>query len=145
MTIHPESAAADLSRSTVRGAMQLGLFQCEPADDVRVVARTMAERSVHSVVVGGIQRRDHSGEYLTWGIVSDLDLVRALASGDPAVTAGQMAGSAIVAISPRDTLEQATRLMADYDMTHLIVVSPETGKPVGMLSTLDIARAVDGP
>ena len=145
MAIHPKSAAAALSRCTVRGAIQLGLFECEPAHDVRAVARTMAERSVHSVVVGGIQRRDHSGEYLAWGIVSDLDLVRALASGDPAVTAGQMAGSAIVAISPEDTLEQATRLMADYDMAHLVVVSPETGKAVGMLSTLDIARAVYEP
>jgi hypothetical protein len=29
--------------------------------------------------------------------------------------------------------------MAEHDVAHLIVVAPQTDKPVGVLSTLDIA------
>ena len=35
--------------------------------------------------------------------------------------------------------------MAERETTHLVVVSPETGRPVGMLSTLDLARAAGTP
>jgi CBS domain-containing protein len=34
--------------------------------------------------------------------------------------------------------------MAEHDTAHVVVVSPSTGRPVGMISTLDIARAVAG-
>jgi CBS domain-containing protein len=135
--------AGRLARSDVRSAMQLGLFHVGPEDDIAAVARTMAEQSIHSVVVSGIVRRDHAGEHLTWGIVSDLDLMRALRAGADDATAAQVAGSEIVIVSPHDTLAEAVQLMAEHDTAHLVVASPETGRPVGMLSTLDIARALD--
>jgi CBS domain-containing protein len=34
--------------------------------------------------------------------------------------------------------------MADHDTAHLVIVSPDTGRPVGMLSTLDFARFAAG-
>ena len=128
----------------VRGAMQLGLITCSPEDPVGSVAQTMAEQSIHCVVVAGISRRDHAGEQLGWGIVSDLDLMAALRSASPTATAGDVAGSEIVTISPRDSLALAAGLMVEYETAHLVVVSPDTGRPVGMLSTLDVARAVAG-
>lgn len=133
-----------LSHTTVRQAMQLGLFRCEPDDDLRTVARTMADEGVHSVVVAGITRRDHGGEHLEWGIVSDMDLICALRPGAAGATAGEVAGTGILTVSPLDTLDLAVQAMAEHDTHHLVVVSPETGRPVGMLSTLDIARSVDG-
>ena len=45
-----------------------------------------------------------------------------------------------MAIKPNDTLEHAAQLMVEHDTAHLVVVSPDSGLPVGMLSTLDIAR-----
>ena len=110
-------------------------------DDLSAVARTMAEQRVHSVVVAGIARRDHAGEHLGWGIVTDMDLMYALRPGAGDPTAGEVAGTEIVTISPRDSLEQAVQTMAEHDAAHLVVVSPETGRPVGMLSSLD-AQAV---
>lgn len=145
MTAHPSShASADrLGRIHVRSAMQLGLFHCAPDDDLTLVAHTMATRSIHSVVITGIVRRDHAGEHLGWGIVSDLDLVRALRAGATGASAAQVAATEVVVISPHDTLDEAVRLMDEHDTAHLVVASPETGRPVGMLSTLDIARALD--
>ena len=143
----PEPTLTDLderlARLHVRGAMQLGLFTCSPEDPIGSIARTMAEQSIHCVVVAGIARRDHAGEHLGWGIVSDLDLMGALHSGAASATAGEIAGSEIVTISPRDSLALAAGLMAEHETAHLVVVSPETGRPVGMLSTLDVARAAE--
>ena len=109
----PTTDLADrLALLPVRGAMQLGLITCSPEDPVGSVAQTMAEQSIHCVVVAGISRRDHAGEQLGWGIVSDLDLMAALRSASPTATAGDVAGSEIVTISPRDSLALAAGLMA---------------------------------
>ena len=135
----------NLAGTTVRDAMQLGLFECTPDTGVATIARTMAERSIHCVVVAGIDRRGPRGEHLTWGIVSDLDLMRGLRPGLEDTTAGELAATDIVVVEPTDTLEHAAQLMAEHDNAHLVVASPETGRPVGMLSTLDVARAVAGP
>ena len=48
-----------------------------------VIAGGIAALERASVVVAGIARRDHAGEHLSWGIVSDLDLMGALRSGSP--------------------------------------------------------------
>lgn len=135
--------AQRLAGVPVRDAMQLGLFTCAPDDPIDAVARKMAEQSIHSVVVTGIARRDHGGEQLSWGIVSALDLMAAL---DPAAgsTAGEVAGTEIVTVSPREPLGLAARLMAEHQTAHVVVVSPETGRPVGMVSALDIARVAGG-
>ena len=135
--------AERLAHTTVRAAMQLGLFSCAPDDPVEAVAQTMAERSIHCVVVSGIARRDHGGERLGWGIVSDLDLMAALAPDAGSITAGEIAGSEIVTVSPHDPLGMAVQLMTQHQTAHVVVVSPETGRPVGMLSTLDVARVAE--
>ena len=136
--------AQRLAGARVRDAMQLGLFICAPDDPVDAVARTMAEQSIHSVVVTGIARRDHGGEQLSWGIVSALDLMAALDPGASASTAGEIAGTEIVTVSPREPLGLAARLMAEHQTAHVVVVSPETGRPVGMVSALDVARVAGG-
>ena len=95
------------------------------------------------MLVTGIARRGHGGEHLGWGIVSDLDLMTALNAGAETATAGEVAGTEIVTVSPREPLAHAAGLMAEHQTAHLVVVSPDTGRPVGMLSTLDVARAAD--
>jgi CBS domain-containing protein len=45
-------------------------------------------------------------------------------------------------VEPQETLDRAVQLMAAYDVTHVIVV--ENDYPVGIVSTLDVARAVGG-
>ena len=133
--------AERLWRTPVRSAMQLGLFTCAPDDPIEAVAQTMAEQSIHCVVVAGIDRRAHSGKRLSWGIVSDLDLMAALDADAGSATAGGIAGSEIVTVSPLDPLAVAVRLMAEHQTAHVVVVSPDTGRPAGMVSTLDVARA----
>jgi CBS domain-containing protein len=146
MAMQATSAIGDtpmsiLARTPVRAAMQLGLFQCEPDADLRALAGEMAERRIHALVVRGLTGPDGPLGGLRWGIVSDLDLIRALRAGPPGMTAGELASTAPVRALPTDTLEHAAALMSEHGIAHLVVVSPQTGRPVGMLSTLDIARA----
>jgi CBS domain-containing protein len=118
-----------LTHYTVLNAMKVGVIDCPPDADVPTLARTMADHRIHCVVVNGE----------SWGIVSDLDLMASLRPGVTA-TAGELAAGDVVAVDPEDTLEHAAQLMAEHDTAHLVVVSPDTGRPVGILSTLDIAR-----
>ncbi len=34
--------------------------------------------------------------------------------------------------------------MVEHDVSHLIVVEPQLARPIGVLSTLDVARALAG-
>jgi CBS domain-containing protein len=44
-------------------------------------------------------------------------------------------------VEPGDSLEHTAQLMAEHQTAHVLVVSPDTGLPVGIVSTLDVARA----
>ena len=63
-------SAEPLQGKTVRSAMELGLFSCPADTGLRSLARMMAERQIHSVVVRGLRDAPHA-----YGIVSDLDLL----------------------------------------------------------------------
>lgn len=45
-------------------------------------------------------------------------------------------------VTPNDSLSDADGLMRENQATHLIVVEPRTRRPVGVLSTLDLMRAL---
>ena len=121
-----------LDECTVGEAMHRGIVTCAPTASLREVAELLADHSVHCAVVAGDPERT------MWGIVSDLDLVRAL--GSPvALAAGNLAALDVVTVAPDDELKHAAQLMAEHEVAHLIVV--EDGNPVGVLSTLDVARA----
>jgi CBS domain-containing protein len=140
---HPRQANAarpTFEHATVAQAMHYGVISCSPETPIRQVAATMAGKHVHAVVVDGI-RGDVNGEHLVWGIVSDLDVVAAAEAGDQ-TTAGTMSATPAVTVAPEDRLSDAARLMREADVHHLIVVDPETERPVGVLSTLNIVGVI---
>ena len=119
---------------TVRDAMHHGIATCPPTASLREVAELLSERRIHCAVVA-----DPAPDRPVWGIVSDLDLMRGLGSPVP-LTAGNLAALEVVTVSPADDLGHAAKLMAEHDVAHVIVA--RDGDPIGILSTLDIARAV---
>ena len=137
----PGARGSLLSGTVVSEAMRAGIVECPPDAGVTEIARLLAEHGIHCVVVAGIERRDDSDERLAWGIVSDLDLIAALTSGAEEASAAQLAATAIVTVESTDSLEQAAELMAARNAHHLVVVSSAEARPVGVISTLDIARA----
>ena len=125
----------------VQDAMSPGVISCPPETPLRVVARMMATFSVHSVFV--FEHRDEDDEDAQlWGIVSDLDLVAAGRLDVDQRTAGASAVTPIVAVRTDAPLVHAADLMAQHGIAHLAVVEPASGRPIGVISTLDIARSI---
>ena len=132
-----------LDETMVADAMHRGVLTCGLYAPLTQVARTMAEESIHCVVVWN--EPSEAAETPLWGVVSDLDLVAVAASENRRDrTAGRSAATPVLMVAPDEPLRRAAQMMAEHDVAHLVVVDPKTTKPVGVLSTLDIARALSG-
>lgn len=123
-------------------AMHPGLITCRPEDPLRTVARLMATYRVHAVLV----TTHHEGaEGDGWGVVSDVALLRAANEGSiDEVTAGSVAATPVLSVSSSDELGAVARLMVERDASHVVVVERHSKRPIGVLSTLDVARALSG-
>lgn len=129
----------DLADVRVAEAMHEGVLVCSPETPLSALAELMAAERVHCVVVA----EDPEDASSLWGVVSDLDLVAAASVRDlDEQTAGGSSASLALTIAPSETLQRASQLMTEHATAHLVVVEPASGRPVGVLSTLDIARAL---
>lgn len=136
------SVAGRLERVRVAEAMHSGVITCAASSSLGEVARLMASAHIHAVVVWGDEEDDSEG---IWAIVSDLDLVAAVARGGiGARSAIGAAGTPVVTVTRSATLQTAAELMERNRVTHLVVLADDRIRPVGILSTLDIARAIAG-
>jgi CBS domain-containing protein len=75
-------------------------------------------------------------------VVSDLDLVAATRLDLDSLTAGTAAVTPLVTVEADGSIAEAGDLMAQHGIAHLAVTDPSTRRPIGVISTLDIARAV---
>lgn len=132
------------SACPVDHVMHPGVIDCQPQTPLREVAELMAANKVHCVVIDGLARGPHRSEQLVWGIVSDVDLMRAAGAGRLGEEAGRAAATEIVTIDSDAPIEQAARLMGEHDCSHLVVTAPD-GRPLGVVSSLDVARALVRP
>ena len=116
--------------------MHTGVLYCPPEAPLRYAAEMMARHRVHAIVVLG---DDEEGGL--WGVVSDADVLAAIARGElDQHTAGGAARTPLVTISRSDSVKYAAEAMREQAVTHLLVHANE--RPVGVISTLDLADAV---
>jgi CBS domain-containing protein len=132
----------NLEHARVEDVMRTGIISCGPETDLITVARTMAANRVHAVVVSGLDPTPQGEEHLTWGLITALDLVAASLPGAGAPDARALASSEIVTVDREEPLERAAQLMAEHQLSHLLVVSEAA--PVGVVSTLDVAGCLAG-
>jgi CBS domain-containing protein len=138
-TVRPPTRTRALRDTRVGEAMHAGVFTCPVEAPLSEVAGIMASKHVHCVVV--LSETHNEGSL--WGVVSDLDLVTGASVRDlDEQSAGGTAASPVVTIAPDDTLQRAAQLMTEHASAHLLVVDPRSRLPLGVLSTLDVARTV---
>ena len=135
-------AEIDLSRVRVGDVMAPGIISCSPASSARDVAEIMAAKGIHCVVVTDILEEE--GGAPGWGVISDLDLASVAVGDLDHVTAAEIAATEPVRVKAVDSLEQASRLMVEHQVTHVLVAEGDPAQPIGVLSTLDLARALAG-
>ena len=140
MTADPSSQLYPaLGRLRVIDAMHPALITCSPDSTLRTIARMMTTYRVHAILVTA-----HGDEQLAggghWGIVSDADLLRASAEAN--VDEERARSLAAQPVASSEPLNRAAELMVERDVSHLIVIESRTDRPIGVLSTLDVARAL---
>ena len=139
MTIRIRSASTTaFEDARVSDAMHAGVLTCPPSTSLRTIARMMAQYGIHAVVV--THPDDEGDGEVAWRVVSDLALARHAAELDD-TSAGGAATEALVTVHLGDPLARAALLMAEHDVNHLVVVDDPERPPVGIVSTLDLARA----
>ncbi len=105
-----------------------------PNDTLQRVSQTLIEESIGAALV--------RGPHGAIGLVSERDIVRALADGaDPSVTrAEEVMIEELVTVGPNDSTLDAVHRMLDAEVRHLPVV--EDGVAGGMISARDALRAL---
>jgi CBS domain-containing protein len=80
-----------------------------------------------------------------WGVVTDTALLRASEEGAmDEVTAGAIVETPVISVASSDDLGAVAQLMVERAVSHLVVVERHSKRPLGVLSTLDVARALAG-
>jgi CBS domain-containing protein len=141
-TLERDRSKSSLAELRVADAMHPGVVSCAANTPLRTVARMLSAYRIHAVVVFADHRAADPG---SWSVVSDVDVLRAGLDGDvDRTTAGDAAGTPVVMVAPEDTLDHAAQLMAEQGTTHLVVVDRRSERPLGVVSTLDLTKALAG-
>lgn len=133
-----------LTNLRVIDAMHPGLVSCSLDTPLRTVARMMATYRVHAILVTA-----HGEEALAgggpWGIVTDTELLRAAETGLlEERTARTVAVTPVLTVATSDGLAHAAATLLETGDAHLVAIEAHSGRPVGVVSTLDVARALAG-
>lgn len=124
--------APRLEHALVADAMRHGILSCSSDASLRAAARTMTLHHIHTVVV------NDPHEQGPVGVVADRDLIDALAAGRAERTLAELADQDFVQLSSGQRLQDAVATMRERGVDHAVVIDAHSGRPTGMLSTLDI-------
>jgi CBS domain-containing protein len=123
-----------LEHARVADAMRHGVFSCRGDASLREAARTMSTQHVHMILATD----PTDGSPL--GILTDSALLAALLDRgreDPPLA--EVVDGDLETISGDQPLAKAAELMRRRGTSHLLVSDAHSGRPAGVLSTLDIA------
>ncbi|MGW0565272.1 CBS domain-containing protein [Streptomyces sp. NPDC003016] len=124
--------------TAVRDLMTPGVRCILATDTLNRAAKMMR---AHRIGALPVKRSESSNELI--GIVTDRDIiVKCIAAGgDPTqVTAGDLAEGAPVAVEATVDAYEAVRVMSEARIRRLVIL--ENGRPAGVISEADLARAL---
>ena len=128
---------------TVGEVMHPGVITCARTATATEVARIMHECRTDCLV---ILTNGHGVEHspVVWGMVTRDDLMRPIAEVDPDATAEQLAQTPVVRARVDLGLSEARSLCAAVGVSHLLVIDPGHGTPLGVVSDMELAHAAPG-
>jgi CBS domain-containing protein len=142
--LEPGTGSPALQQLKVVDAMHPGVISCPVETPLRSVARMMATYRVHAIIVTAHDQEELPQDRL-WGVISDVDLMKAAQTFDlDEQTASSLAGTPALMVATTASLSRAVQLMVEHEVSHLIAVEQHSLRPIGVLSTLDVARVLAG-
>lgn len=135
---HGSYLLPQFEHATVADAMHPGILSCDAEATLTDVARLMSSHHVHCIVVADMADGE-ANDAPVWGIISDLALVRAGMTPNAPDTARALARRPVPEVDTTAALREAAELMLTEGTSHIVAVNPDTRRPVGILSTLDVA------
>ncbi len=109
-----------------------GFISITPDETVRDAAKVMVSKGIGFLVVV-----DSSDPRKLLGVISERDVIRAVASNKENSKVEELMTREVVTVRDTDTLYKAAKLMKEHSIRHLVVVNEE-GIPVGVLSIRDL-------
>lgn len=138
MTIDPQQVIAAWR---VLDVMSAPIRMCPPDLPLEDAAELMADERIHCLAVVDVPE-DPAGEERLIGLLSALDLVAALDASSPPASVAELVTTELESVAADAPLADAVRQMHESRIPHLVVVARGSGRPVGLLSTLDVLRAL---
>ncbi len=135
-----ETSKAGISNWRVSDVMSSPLRTCAADVDLVEAAALMVRERIHFLVIVPPGQEREDGDIL--GVLTDLDLVSALDRGASTRAVGDVAGPPPHSIPADAPLRVAVHEMREERAHHLLVVATNSGRPVGIVSTLDVAQAL---
>ena len=126
----------------VRDAMFKGVLTVHLDTSVKEIAKILIKNNISGVVAV-----DSTGE--TWGVVTDMDLVKCYAEGKIDLFAEDIMSPQTLAVDPEMSLKDAAAFMHSHQIHRAFVMSarsPYVTKniPIGVISATDVARELAG-
>ena len=119
---------------TVAAAMRPGVPSCTLRTPVMEVARRMQEEGLTAIVVAS------AGSDLVAGVITELDLLRAVSDGRmEGMASDVMSTENVPTVGAGEGLDEAVKRMAEERLALLLVLDGEPARPVGVLSVSDLA------
>lgn len=121
------------------------LMSIEPITVAADEAVAAAERLMSERGVTGLPVVDRVGRLV--GVLSQTDIVRAHASGQPlaswpGLAVRHLMTAPALTIRLDETLLTAARMMEQHHVHRLVVVAPDGEHPIGVISTTDLVHAL---
>jgi CBS domain-containing protein len=124
-----------LAKPAVERFMSRGIVSCAPDASLREVAWAMSNNKVHAIFVVDDRAVEPP-------VILDSDLVAAASSGRfDHLCARDIASAEAKSVFVDDRLERAVELLGERGVGHLVVRNRQR-MPIGVISTLDVARAI---
>jgi CBS domain-containing protein len=125
----------------VLDVMSAPIRLCPPDLPLQEAAELMADERIHCLAVVDVPEDPAEDDRLI-GLLSALDLVAALDASSPPASVAELVTTELQSVTADAPLAEAVRQMHESRIPHLVVVAKGSGRPVGLLSTLDILRAL---
>ncbi|MDD2666217.1 MAG: CBS domain-containing protein [Methanocellales archaeon] len=122
----------------VRDVMTKGVVTIHLDTSVKEIAAVLIKNDISGVVAV-----DSTGE--TWGVVTDMDLVKCYAEGKTDVVAESIMSPQTLAVDPDMSLKDAAAFMHSHQIHRAFVMSARSAYvtkniPIGVISATDVAR-----